>query len=266
MEWEASRFGPEVIAEALSDCEILELIGIGRFGETYRAARGDDVFALKICHFLPCMPPALWEREIAALERVSHPNVMRFRHAGHVRLSGRICPYMECEYIPGGDLGQRLANGALPHTASELRAFFVGLLRGTKELHDLGILHRDIRPSNIVPRNGDWAQPVLLDFGLAQACNVSPAQQRLSIASRRVDLVDVAAVVYEAGTGRSPRGPVAAERTAESPDGSKPRRATDPRKLAATFDDDLAELVVDLLAGKRRRMGADEALRALGAE
>ena len=169
MDAELPYLGPELIAEGLGRFDVLELIGTGRFGETYRAVRSGDEFALKVCHFLPVMPDYLWEREVASLRRVSHSNVMAFRGTGRMQVRGRSYPYIECEYVEGGDVARRIDTGERPQTTSDLRGLLAGLLRGVRELHDLAILHRDIRPSNVVLRGGDWQRPVLLDFGLAQA-------------------------------------------------------------------------------------------------
>jgi len=212
------------------------------------------------------MPQSLWEREVTALQRVDHPNIMRFYRAGHLELDGRTCPYMECEYIPGGDVGRRITTGALPASREELRALLTGLLWGVKELHDLGVLHRDVRPPNVVPRGGDWGHPVLLDFGVAQTACISPAQQRLSLASRRQDLRDVAALIYEVGTGIPVRSPDGRPGGGRWQDGLRRKVPRDPRDCSELFDDDVALLVHRLLAGKERRLGADEALRRLGVD
>lgn len=262
MDVDAPVLGPQLVEQALDGCRVRELLGVGRFGETYRVTRGGDEFALKVCHFIPRMPQRLWERELTALQRVDHPNVTRYRKAGHLDIGGRVCLCMECEYIPGGDLGARIAAGELPGRNAELRGLMVGLLRGVAELPELGVLHRDVRPPNVVPRHGDWSRPVLLDFGVAQAMSISPAQQRLSLASRRGDVIDVTAVVFEAGCGHRPQ--CGAHGHVNRPTGGRRGALRDPRETSDTFDDDVATLVWRLLAGKERRSGAEGALARLG--
>ncbi len=263
MNVELPTLGSELVCVGLGPFDLIEFLGTGRFAETYRVMRGGDEYALKVCHFLPRMPQQLWERELEALRRVRHPNVMGFRRAGHFQAGGKVHPYMECEYIKGGDAKQRIAAGSRPEDQTTLRAFFAGLLRGVAELHDLGILHRDIRPANVALRGGDWRSPVLLDFGLAQALLVSAAQQRLTVADRRRDLVAVAEVVYEAGTGWPPSPDCAGSRWMAAHRRRGPLR--DPREISAFFADDVAELILRVLSGGRLRLGADEALRLLGA-
>ena len=260
---ELPTLGPELVAAGLGPFDLIEFLGSGRFGETYRVVRDHDECALKVCHFLPVIPQQLWERELEALRRVCHPNVMGFRSAGHLRTQARVYPYMECEYVDGGDVKGRMAAGTRPESRFDLRAFFAGLLRGVAELHDLGILHQDIRAANVALRGGQWQSPVLLDFGLAQAFVASAAQQRLPLAARRRDLVAVAELVYEVGTGVPP-GPSSAA-TAKLAIRLRRRPARDPRELSPLFADDVADLLLRLLSGRRLRLGADEALRELSA-
>jgi serine/threonine protein kinase len=254
---------PGVVDAALGDCDLIELLGTGRFGETFRVIKGGEEYAVKLCHFLPVMPDHLWERELGALQRVAHPNVVGFRAAGVLDHGGKRYPYMECEYVPGGDLQQRIEAGIRPDAAA-LRALIVGLLRGVRELHDLGIVHRDIRPRNIALRDGDWAQPVLLDFGLATAFHLSPAHQRLPLSTRRTDVAAVAAVVYETATGQDPAADRHASRRRLSLTRRAQRSAASLESTASPLDGDVGELVRRLLSRRGRRLGADDALRALG--
>lgn len=164
--------GPELIAEGLGAFDELEFLGRGTFGETYRAVRGDDEYCLKVV-FHPDLPEHLWEREIAALKRVDHPNVVGFRTSGNVSTRDTVYPYLECDYINGGTVAKRIDEGKLPASQADTRGLLTGLLAGVAEIHDLGVLHRDIKPANAALREGDWGQPVLLDFGLARVLDMS---------------------------------------------------------------------------------------------
>lgn len=260
MDEELPTLGVELVGRGLGPFDVIEFIGAGRFAETYHVVRHGDEYVLKVCHFIPRMPQELWESELESLRRVDHPNVMGFRSAGHLEAQGRTYPFLECEYIDGRDVQRRIAAGRRPGSPAELRAFFAGLLRGVAELHDLNILHRDIRPENVALRGGDWCRPVLLDFGLAHPFVASAAQQRLPLSERRRDLTAVAEVVYEVGTGISPGGTRRSVLT--RPGRLRRQPPTDPRDLSPLFADDVAELVVRLLT-RGRRLGAEEALRGL---
>jgi serine/threonine protein kinase len=166
------------------------------------------------------MPEHLWEREIAALSRVDHPNVVGFRTSGRAQIQDKKYPYLECDFINGGTVRQQLDSGGRATTATDTRGLLTGLLAGVAEIHDLGVLHRDIKPANTALRDADWSQPVLLDFGLARVLDMSshteyparigteaymaPEQLRGNQARRRSDMFALAVVVYEAGTGNHP--------------------------------------------------------------
>jgi len=213
---------PELVGQALGAFDALEELGRGTYGTTFRAQRGEDVSALKVIHY-PNLPEFLWEREITALVLVDHPNVVGLRHSGEFGIpGGRRLSYLECEFIDGGTVKQAVENGRQPETEEELRAFLAGLLAGVAEIHELGIIHRDIKPGNVALRGGDWASPVLLDFGLARVIDMSqhtvypmavgtvpymsPEQLRAEPARTRSDLFSVGVVAFEAGTGTHPFG------------------------------------------------------------
>ncbi len=209
----------EQITEGLGAFDELEYLGGGTFGDTYRAVRGDDEIALKVVH-VEGLPDYLWKREVEALRRVEHPNVVGFQSSGTFHSFARDYSYLICEYIDGGDVAAAIAAGRLPESTAEMVELLTGLLAGVAEIHDLGILHRDIKPANVALRHSDWGQPVLLDFGLARLVDMSshtelpahigtarymaPEQLRGGAARRRSDLFAVAEVAYEAITGRHP--------------------------------------------------------------
>ena len=270
--------GPDLIAEGLGAFDDLEFLGRGSFGETYRACRGDDEYCVKVI-FFPDMPDHLWEREIAALRRVDHPNVVGFRGSGRAEIRGTLYPYLECDYINGGTVANCIADGRRPQSAADLRGLLTGLLAGVGEIHDLGVLHRDIKPANTALRDGDWGQPVLLDFGLARVLDMSshteyparigtetymaPEQLKGQQARRRSDLFSLALVVYEAGTGRHPfLSPGMSAQALH--DRIQEQAPGDPRGESDVFDDQSAEVVLRLLSYRAyERLGITDALRDL---
>jgi len=279
--YETPILGPDLVAEGLGAFDELEFLGRGEFGETYRAVRGDDEYALKVIH-RPDMPEYLWEREIEALKRVDHPNVVGFRNSGRLEARSESYPYLECEYIAGGSVKQRIDDQSAPSTSADVRAFLTGLLAGVAEIQDLGILHRDIKPANVALRDGQWGYPVLLDFGLSRVIDMSshtayparigtvaymaPEQLRLQPARRRSDLFAVGVVVYQAATGEHPflRPDISTAQTLH--DRIRDSRPTDPRELA-DVPDDVAAVVVRLLSYRgHERLGVEEALRDLEGE
>ncbi|MEU1519997.1 serine/threonine-protein kinase [Streptomyces sp. NPDC005811] len=151
---------------ALSGYEVQEILGQGGFATVYRArqlAVGREV-ALKVDSRVLSTPRdrQRFLREVTAAGQLSgHPHVVPVYDAG-VLADDR--PYMVLELCPGGSLGERLhRQGAFP--PKEARDIGVGLADAVAAAHAAGVLHRDIKPGNVmVNRYGGVA---LTDFGLA---------------------------------------------------------------------------------------------------
>ena len=103
---------------------------------------------------------ARFRREIENVARISHPNVVRVYEAGDIE--GH--PYFTMELIDGSDAETLLKRG--PLDPDEAASIIEAVARGVQEAHTSGIVHRDIKPGNIILRKDDT--PVLTDFGLAQ--------------------------------------------------------------------------------------------------
>ena len=103
---------------------------------------------------------ARFKREIENVARISHPNVVRVYEAGDIE--GH--PYFTMELIDGHDAETLIKHG--PVDPDEAASIIEAVARGVQEAHQSGIIHRDIKPGNIILRKDDT--PVLTDFGLAQ--------------------------------------------------------------------------------------------------
>src|SRR4051794_32029783 len=103
---------------------------------------------------------AALRHEAGLLGRIEHPNVARV----HALRQANGVHYLVMRYVPGGSLGRRLKGGPLPWAAAARSAADVG--EGLAEAHRLGLIHRDVKPDNIL-----WDQAadeaVLTDFGVA---------------------------------------------------------------------------------------------------
>ena len=143
--------------------DLAEQLGVGGMGEVWRAVDtrlGRDV-ALKFLNPELLAHPtarARMMREAKALSRMKHVNVVgihdQFEHGGKVVLA--------LEFVEGGDLEGRLERGALPwRQACEIA---VGVLRGLTALHAAGLVHRDLKPGNILM---DGETPKITDLGVA---------------------------------------------------------------------------------------------------
>ena len=150
----------------LAGIEPLQPIGKGGFGSVWlaRQTNVDRKVAVKVGH-TPIDDPTVqlrFERECIALGRLSgHPNIVDVYTAGQLD-DGR--PYLVLEYVNGGTLWQRLREG--PLTEAELTRLGIELADALDVAHNAGVLHRDLKPDNVLLRaNGE---AVLGDFGIAR--------------------------------------------------------------------------------------------------
>ncbi|MGE0713395.1 MAG: serine/threonine-protein kinase [Planctomycetota bacterium] len=142
-----------------------EKLGAGGMGVVYLAEHLGTGARVALKTVLPALADeevcARLRREGQAQALVSaHPNVARVYEQGEQ--DG--LPYLTMELVAGGDLKQRLRGGALePGAAAELA---LGIARGLAHMHEAGVLHRDLKPGNVLLDEG--GAPKLVDFGLAR--------------------------------------------------------------------------------------------------
>ncbi len=195
---------------------ILTLLGRGGMGEVYRAmdlTLGQSV-ALKFLPEEAARNQGLLERfhgEVRVARVVSHPNVCRVYDIGQVEGM----PFISMEYVDGEDLASLLTRiGRLPAD----KAVDTGrkLCAGLAAAHDRGVIHRDLKPQNImINKRGEV---VIMDFGLAaiageltgaEARNgtpayMSPEQIKGSVVTAKSDIYALGLVLYELFTGKRP--------------------------------------------------------------
>ncbi len=145
---------------------IESLLGRGGMGEVYRARhdRLGMAVAVKILTEVNDDMVRRFEREATLMARVRHPNVVAIADFGQTA-AGLPCIVME--FIKGEDLGARMKRrGALPWR----EALFVirGILSGLEALHAAQVLHRDLKPDNVVIAPGEPEVVKLIDFGIAK--------------------------------------------------------------------------------------------------
>ena len=163
----------------LGPYRILERLGQGGMGEVFLAERREPVpqrVALKVIRAdrLDRTYRARFEMEQAALARMDHPNIARLFDAGQ---DGEQA-WFAMEYVPGLPLSEYCQKHRLP--LDQRLALFLQLCDGVNHAHMKGILHRDLKPGNILVREVD-GRPVakVIDFGLAQP--VDPLQIRATL-------------------------------------------------------------------------------------
>lgn len=209
------------IGKSLGRYQIVDLLGEGGMASVYRAydTRLGRYVALKVMR--PAVGPdsALlrrFELEARALAQLSHPAVVRVLDYGEQ--DGQ--PYLVLEFIPSGTLKDRLsAGGGRPEPWREAVSFLLPIARALEAAHQRGIIHRDVKPGNIlIAENG---QPMLSDFGIAKTLEndvtpeltgvgmrlgtpeyMSPEQCNGAAVDYRTDIYSLGLVLYEMLTGR----------------------------------------------------------------
>src|SRR5262245_7302824 len=150
--------------KALSHYRVLEKVGAGGMGIVYRARdeRLERDVALKVLH-----PGRLsdegarrrFRREALILSRLNHPNIGTVYDFD----TQEGVDFLVMEYISGRTLTERLTSGPLPE--KEVAALGAQIASALEEAHDRHILHRDLKPGNIMLTSRGQAK--ILDFGLA---------------------------------------------------------------------------------------------------
>jgi len=112
------------------------------------------------------------EREVTALVELQGDNIIGFRGIFWRMEMEQVRFFGVFDLAPGGDLLYQVLRVGMM-TEAIARPLFMGILRGLKRMHDLDIVHRDIKTENILLQAGDV--PMVADFGLA--CRLSDEQQ-----------------------------------------------------------------------------------------
>lgn len=161
----ANRTVLEQIALRIAPTDALvEHLGTGGFACTFRVTTADDVYALKL------IDPEVGEverveRELAALQRVKHPGVVRFRGVGSFKDSGVEYRWIKMDFVEGHTLRASLDGGEVFSIGDSIR-LTRNLVDAANAIWQQGTAHRDLTPRNIMLRAD--GTPVIVDLGLAR--------------------------------------------------------------------------------------------------
>jgi serine/threonine protein kinase len=206
--------------------QISALIAAGGMGQVFRARRirlGDDV-AIKVIRHTAGDDPELHERFISegrTCAALRHPSIVSVLDVGIDREAG---PFLVMEFLNGPSLSQEIAAGPLP--LDKVCRITTDLASALDLAHSRGLVHRDLKPGNIVAHRYDTGDVVykIVDFGIGIMRNTSDATTRMDVTGRimgtlayaspeqlsgetvdgRSDIYSFGVVVFEMLTGRPP--------------------------------------------------------------
>jgi serine/threonine protein kinase/Tfp pilus assembly protein PilF len=253
--------------------EVIEELGKGGMGKVYKVL--DTKIKEKVA--LKLLKPEIaadektidrFSNELKFARKIAHRNVCRMFDLGEDK--GTF--YITMEYVAGEDLKSTLARvGQLSVGKTLYVARQIG--EGLAEAHRLGVIHRDLKPQNImIDREGNAR---IMDFGIARSLKakglteagvmigtpeyMSPEQVDGKEADQRSDLYAFGIILYEMLTGQTPfQGDtpfsVALKQKAEAP--------PDPRKINPQIPEDLSRLILKCLEKEKdkRYQSADQVL------
>jgi len=161
----AHKHEDHLTGKTFEKCRIIAKLGTGGMGSVWLA----EHFGLGRKVAVKILPPemgrdpeyvARFMREATTAGRMEHPNIVQIHDVGYAE--GR--HFIVMQYVDGESLSTVVENlGAMePRDAAKIAA---GMLRGLQHAHEEGVVHRDVKPDNVLIAKGD--EPKLLDFGLA---------------------------------------------------------------------------------------------------
>jgi serine/threonine-protein kinase len=153
--------------------EIDHAIGSGGMGDIYKghAIQTGDLVAIKIIRADMAENEAalaLFRKEASILHNLAHEAIIRYYVFSVDPAIGR--PYLAMEFVDGAPLSDVLQRG--PLSFDEVRALQRRMAAGLQAAHELGVIHRDISPDNVILPGGDVRRAKIIDFGIARAAKI----------------------------------------------------------------------------------------------
>lgn len=259
-----------------------KLIGEGGMGEVYQAfdTKTDRVVALKVLphHMaLDSVFQTRFRRESQAAAGINEPHVVPIHGFGEI--DGRL--YLDMRLIEGRNLGTLLSETEKPLGAAFAVAIVEQVAQALDAAHQDGLIHRDVKPSNILITDRNFAY--LIDFGLARTAGeqglttagntlgtlayMAPERFEAGEVDARSDIYALTCVLYECLTGSRPYLADTLEQQIAGHMVSPPPRVSDSDPRLAAFDEVIAKGMAKKPAKRYQSAGelAAAARRALDA-
>lgn len=207
-----------LVGKSLGQFRIVERIGVGGMAMVFKAYQPtlDRYVAIKVLPAYHARDPVFvkrFEQEARSVAKLAHPNIVQIHDFG--KSQGDIM-YIVMEYVDGGTLKDRLRR-ALP--VAEAADFIIQAAEGLDCAHRNGIVHRDVKPGNMLLRKDGHL--LLSDFGIAKMLEgttnltragtgigtpqyMSPEQGMGQPVDRRSDIYSLGIVFFHCLTGRVP--------------------------------------------------------------
>lgn len=214
----------EIRAEFLKESiTILEPLAQGGMADVFKAKQDvmDRLVAVKVLRLTEESDLTRFQNEARVLGTLNHPSIVKTLSFGILPQSR--CPYMVLEFIDGITLAKEMETG--PFSLKRFRSVFIPLLSALSYAHEKGLVHRDVKPSNVMvgceASESEFVK--LLDFGIARVMQgegseaqnltrtgtllgspsyMSPEQCKGQSLDSKSDIYSLSCVMFEALYGR----------------------------------------------------------------
>jgi serine/threonine-protein kinase len=197
--------------------ELGDVIGRGGMGIVYSALDLETQSEVAVKTVEEVRDPQLLElfrRECAVLRKLRHTNIIDLYDYGVLTDGDSSVPFFVMPLLPGATLDTLIKSSSVPLTTSRVVDIIAQVCRGLQAAHDQGLVHRDVKPSNIFVLDDDAAK--LIDFGVVHLVDqrsagfrgtlsyASPEQIEMKVPTPVSDVFSLGVVCYEALTRRHP--------------------------------------------------------------